>query len=684
MSARLAAVYQPNSKSPPSAIDKLCNNVLNKYIDANYPPESVESRRNRERVLQKVEKLIKDLVRKCTLANGGTLEAAAEAGGNIFISGSYRLGVHTEGTDIDIVCCMPRQVTHEDFFGQFCEDLEARGDTAEVAPIPGAIVPMIGLQIDGIDIDLLYASLPSATVSLTEKDVLNDDILRGVDDSTAKALNGPRVNNMVYKLVPNFEEFKTCLRCLRLWGKRRGLYSNKVGYLWGVNFSILAAFVSQLYPKACASTLMENLFTVMLEWKWPNPIKLCHSYEPGLNMEQWDPTISTRAARDLMPIITPAYPVMNSSYSTNNASKKVMLEEFKRAKGCMSRAQERIVMASVSKGDQRKKPEDLVEEFGELFEPYDFFCQFGHFIVVDITANTEAELVLWEQFVESRLRQIVLQFERRRLPFSTVRVHPKITPGQRVSEGNEGKHGSCGWIGLLADEDRAKGQVDIRETIEFFKHGAKGFEHMGVMNWDKRGEGMSVDVELLSFDSLPEFVFPEDTGGRADAKKRRKKVRKALKEERRAKQEKKDAEKAAYVARTQWNAKDHQTESQPAAADEVKKEAKAEAAEDDSGNVEGGKAEVSVPANEEAMVKTEAGDMPSENVPSEETVEDKAKALEDKKLSEENKLLVEKDRLLAEEMKKTVNLSSMLSKGSKKRKAKGGKKNRKKMPRMEF
>ena len=207
---------------------------------------------------------------------------------------------------------------------------------------------------------------------------------------------------------------------------------------------------------------------------------------------------------------------------------------------------------------------------------------------------------------------------------------------------------------------------------------------MGVMNWDKRGEGMSVDVELLSFDSLPEFVFPEDTGGRADAKKRRKKVRKALKEERRAKQEKKDAEKAAYVARTQWNAKDHQTESQPAAADEVKKEAKAEAAEDDSGNVEGGKAEVSVPANEEDMVKTEAGDMPSENVPSEETVEDKAKALEDKKLSEENKLLVEKDRLLAEEMKKTVNLSSMLSKGSKKRKAKGGKKNRKKMPRMEF
>ena len=159
---------------------------------------------------------------------------------------------------------------------------------------------------------------------------------------------------MLYKLVPNFEEFAICLRCLRLWGKKRGIYSNKMGYLGGVNFAILSAFICQLYPKAPAATLLKNFFRLMLDWKWPNPIRLCPKYEPGLNMEQWDPTIDRRQLRDLMPILTPAYPIMNSTYSTNQRTMEVMMMEFQRGKDICEKTITKIMLRKLKEDKLRK------------------------------------------------------------------------------------------------------------------------------------------------------------------------------------------------------------------------------------------------------------------------------------------------------------------------------------------
>lgn len=76
------------------------------------------------------------------------------------------------------------------------------------------------------------------------------------------------------QLTPNRESFISVLRIVRRWAKRRGLYSNKMGYLGGVNWCILVCFINQLYPTAAPSTLLLRFFMVLSNWKWPLAIQV--------------------------------------------------------------------------------------------------------------------------------------------------------------------------------------------------------------------------------------------------------------------------------------------------------------------------------------------------------------------------------------------------------------------------
>lgn len=73
---------------------------------------------------------MKKFVRTVSLTRGLSETAANAAGGKIFTFGSYRLGVHGPGTDIDTLCVVPKHVSREDFFDVFEPMLrEAEGVT---------------------------------------------------------------------------------------------------------------------------------------------------------------------------------------------------------------------------------------------------------------------------------------------------------------------------------------------------------------------------------------------------------------------------------------------------------------------------------------------------------------------------------------------------------------------------
>lgn len=55
---------------------------------------------------------------------------------------------------------------------------------------------------------------------------------------------------------------------------------------------------------------------------------LCEIEDGELGFSIWDPCKNPRDRNHIMPIITPAYPCMNSSYNVSASTLWVMMEQF--------------------------------------------------------------------------------------------------------------------------------------------------------------------------------------------------------------------------------------------------------------------------------------------------------------------------------------------------------------------
>uniref|UniRef100_A0A8D3D4Y8 polynucleotide adenylyltransferase n=1 Tax=Scophthalmus maximus TaxID=52904 RepID=A0A8D3D4Y8_SCOMX len=368
------------SLAPPREID---HQYTKKLCDAMKPFgvfEDEEELNHRLAVLGKLNNFVKEWIAEISELKNLPPSAISCVGGKIFTFGSYRLGVHTKGADIDALCVAPRHVERSDFFQSFFEKLKQHEEIKDLRAVEDAFVPVIKFKFDGIEIDLLFARLALQSIP-DNLDLRGDSILRNLDIRCIRSLNGCRVTDEILYLVPNKENFRLTLRAIKLWAKRRGIYSNMLGFLGGVSWAMLVARTCQLYPNAVAATLVHKFFLVFSKWEWPNPVLLKQPEDSNLNLPVWDPRVNPSDRYHLMPIITPAYPQQNSTYNVSTSTRTIMSEEFKYGLSIT----DEILLGKA--------------EWSKLFEPPNFFQKYKHYIVLTASASTEENHLEWNDFV---------------------------------------------------------------------------------------------------------------------------------------------------------------------------------------------------------------------------------------------------------------------------------------------
>eukprot|EP00475_Leptophrys_vorax_P027401 TRINITY_DN3909_c0_g1_i1.p1 TRINITY_DN3909_c0_g1~~TRINITY_DN3909_c0_g1_i1.p1 ORF type:complete len:626 (+),score=15.46 TRINITY_DN3909_c0_g1_i1:78-1955(+) len=481
----------PISVAGPSPLDLQRTRNLEKFLlDAGLYESQAEAV-VREEVLGQLDEIVKVWVKNVSRRKGFNDQFVADANAKIFTFGSYRLGVHGPGADIDTLCVGPRHATREeDFFGELHAMLAALPEVSELHAVPDAHVPVMKFRCRGISIDLLYAQLAQPVVP-EDLDLSEEAVLANVDEWTQRSLNGCRVTDQILKLVPNIESFRITLRALKHWAKKRGVYSNVSGFLGGVNWAILVGRVCQLYPNASPSMLLTRFFRFYTLWQWPLPITLCRvdNGALGFNFPVWDPRRNPRDATHLMPIITPAYPCMNSSYNVSESTLRVMKDEFRRA---------RDICEAVEKAPSSPSGVEGAGEWAELFAPLQFFEAYHHYLQIDIAAGGGDDMLKWQGWVESRLRTLITRIERH--TEGLLQCHPYPREIQDPSR----SHPHCVFFmglqrkpGTTTEEAR---EFDIRFTVDDFKASVEAYQQ-----WR---DGMTIDVLYLKRKQLPLFVFP--------------------------------------------------------------------------------------------------------------------------------------------------------------------------------
>ncbi len=466
------------------------------------------------------------------------------AGGQLYTSGSYRLGIHEPGADIDTILVAPSVCTREDFFGSgyippdydgesdltnvrdpnsLAERIKSHPDVTNFVPVEGAVVPILTFDWEGVNIDLLFARLNTSSIP-RNFDINDDAVLDGVDSATEKSLNGPRTTNLIAAMVSGtperYEVFKKVVRCVRKWAKARGLYSNKMGYWGGVNINISVALVLQLYPNGCAASILRKFFLVFKSWRWPNPVMLTKPHDAGYGLAMWNAYHVNM--RQVAPIITPAYPAMNSTLSVSRQTLQILHEEFCRGHD---------ILDKIWKGHQENPEAANVsgsgDVFGALFEPSDFYISYPHYLSICIVGPTESDAQAWTGFVESRLRKLVSDLLGKSLPLSKIQLWPKkveacVADRTSLLTHDQRQNSVTYFIGLAIDTLRMRGnQLNIEQQLQ-------NFSMFDLSKFQPLVSGMDVLVKNFKVKELPLICF-EDIyeGGKIAAMKKRRQIRDA-------------------------------------------------------------------------------------------------------------------------------------------------------------
>ncbi|XP_011498241.1 PREDICTED: poly(A) polymerase gamma-like isoform X1 [Ceratosolen solmsi marchali] len=443
--------------------------------------ESEVESKHRIVVLNQLNTLVKQWVIDLSIARNMTPEEAVRVGGKIYTFGSYKLGVYHRGADIDALCVVPQHIHRSDYFTSFFELLKMQHEIKELRAIEEAFVPVLKMKFNNIEIDMLFARLELNEIS-EYLDLRDNMLLANLDPKCVRSLNGCRVTDQILRLVPNIENFRLALRAIRLWAKKKGIYSNILGYFGGVSWAILLARTCLLYPNADATILIEKFFLIFSLWKWPAPVYLKPPEDVNLGFPVWDRRVNILDRDHLMPIITPAYPEQNSTFNVSASSKAIIQESFDNGL---------LIIKEIMMG---------VTKWDALFEPAFFFGKYRHYITLFVGSPSTGHHIEWCGFIEAKIRHLIGTLERN--PYITLaHVHPEMFTPLKLNKTN---HCCSVWFIGLAFKKGETLNIDLTDDIQIFIDTTKRqAEQIRLLK-----EDMTLEARYIKKRELKNFISP--------------------------------------------------------------------------------------------------------------------------------------------------------------------------------
>ena len=390
--------------------------ALVECLDSVSPLETSEGEHVRQILIGLLKKVVNEWCYETAISLGASEGLARETKCALVAFGSYKLGgLIGPGSDMDLVCICPSILSVDAFFTRLVMKLHDIDSVTDVTPIPTAFTPIIKLKLNGIEIDLLFARLATPRIAVDEIEATigtNDKLLCGIDQRSARALNGPRVAALLLSLVPNLDSFRTTLRAVKLWAARRQIYSNVVGYFGGIAWAICVARVCQLYPNFSPSQLLKKFFETIADWPWPDPVQLneveLKDAVEFAHFQVWS------AGRGLMPILTPAFPCQSATDPVTVSTRKVILEECRRGAEILESWQD---------------DDDAI--LTSLFTP--IIVNPRESIAIEIAGKSRKVYSRIKGFVELKLRALIASIERLAGEKVELRIFPEIQNETEIS-----------------------------------------------------------------------------------------------------------------------------------------------------------------------------------------------------------------------------------------------------------
>ncbi|EGR32994.1 nuclear poly polymerase npap nucleotidyltransferase protein binding, putative [Ichthyophthirius multifiliis] len=414
--------------------------------------ESEEEQQKKDEAAKQLRIIIKNWIQQINAEK----QIENNHGGDLLFFGSYKLKVNSRGSDIDAVCLCPFYVEREkNFFGDLVHILSQKKEITELFPIQEASVPIIKMQFQGILFDLSFARAPTQFQS-DKIDLTSNQMLLGMDERSCKSFNGYRVAEWLSKKenIQNYENFQSILKCIKLWAQNRGIYSNIIGYLSGIGWTILVSKICQLFPNYSLNQLLERFFFLYSRWRWQDfPVQVEYIVDDvansKLSADQWRPEYKSS-----MMIITPCFPCMNCAHNVSSTTLRIIQEQLWHGYETICKIQ------------------NGSKNYSDLFKSFKFFKKYKHFLEIKILATNKNDYTVWKGHVESGLRKLTRLFESPQY-MNLLEVHPYPSYIENFlddtqSQKNKYKFQCKYYYGLMCLQSENNESINLKEACVYF------------------------------------------------------------------------------------------------------------------------------------------------------------------------------------------------------------------------